>query len=765
MNRARLARNSLGQCSMDVTVSGQRRLGFGLFEANLATHKLYRRGVLVHLQDKPFQILAMLLERPGEVVTREELQERLWPRDTFVEFDQGLNTAIRKLRYALGDSSENPTFVETIPRRGYRLIAPVRVLNSVSDHKEAESGISLFHSSALPPEAHSQQEVREAEWRSAIRTVPANTGHRFRLTVATLVALGVGFGAGYLRHARGPEKVMHFSVPLSVAVRDLSLSHNGRVIAFIAPLPKEGGTALWVLEVGSSRSRPLENTAGASYPFWSPDDRSIGFFADGKLKKIEAGGGPVQIICDAPIGRGGTWNRADVIVFAADSGVGMRRVSASGGQTTILPGFAQKVATTLSNRWPIFLPDGKHFLYSSIDFGADLQGESSAIYIAALDSSEHRRLATSNANAAYVSPNYLLFLRNGTLMVQHFDTDRLQLTGEPRAVVNDVEYLSSVARALFSVSDNGTLVYQGGSGATFTQLSWFDREGKELSVLGAPARYANPRLSPDDKRVAVDIDDPQSSNNDVWIIEANHEVRSRFSFDPAQDETPLWSHDGRRILWLSDRGGKNGFYLKTSDGSAMESPTLPLGVALSFASAPSDWSSDERFLLYSDLQEGSALHLWVLPMNEDRPPFRLLPSVSADVDGQFSPDGRWVAYSSNESGKWQVYVTEFQHAEEKYQISTDGGQQPRWRHDGKELFYLSPDRKLMAVSVNTRPRFEFRTPKLLFVTQAHDPVTAEEFFTYDVSADGQRFLINVNAERNDIRPADIILNWALQLGN
>jgi len=750
---------------MDVTTSGQRRLGFGLFEANLATRKLYRRGVLVHLQDKPFQILAMLLDRAGEVVTREELQARLWPGDTFVEFDEGLNTAIRKLRYALGDSSENPTFVETIPRRGYRLIAPVRVLNSITDHKAAESGISLFHSSALPPEADSQQELGEAEQLSAIRTVPVTTGHRFQLTVAILVALGVGFGAGYVRHARGSQGVMHFSVPLSVAVRDLSLSHNGRVIAFIAPLPKEGGTALWIVEVGSSRARPLENTAGASYPFWSPDDRFIGFFADGKLKKIEAAGGPVQIICDAPIGRGGTWNRADVIVFAADSGIGMRRVSASGGQVTMLPGFEQKVATTMSNRWPIFLPDGKHFLYSSIDFGSDLQGESSAIYIAALDSSEHRRLLTSNANAAYVTPNYLLFLRNGTLMVQHFDADRLQLTGKPRAVVNEVEYLSSVARALFSVSENGTLIYQSGSGATFTQLAWFDREGKQLSTLGAPSRYANPRLSPDEKRVAADIDDPQFSNTDLWVIEANHQTRSRFTFDPAQDENPLWSHDGRHILWLSDRGGRNGFYLKTSDGSAIESPTLPVGVNLSFASAPSDWSSDGRFLLYTDLQESHALHLWVLSMSERREPYRLLPGAAADVDGQFSPDGRWVAYSSNESGKWQVYVVAFDHAGEKYQISTEGGQQPRWRRDGEELFYLSPDRKLMAVSVNMRPRFDFRTPKQLFVTRAHDPVTAEEFFTYDVSADGHRFLININAERDDIHPADIILNWASHLSD
>jgi hypothetical protein len=242
-----------------------------------------------------------------------------------------------------------------------------------------------------------------------------------------------------------------------------------------------------------------------------------------------------------------------------------------------------------------------------VDFGTDLQGETSAINVAALDYKEHRRLVTSNSNAAYIPPGHLLFVRNKTLMAQRFDTERLQVIGEAFAVANEVEYLSSVARALFSVSGNGTLVYQTGSGATFSQLAWFDREGKQLSTVGPAARYANPRLSPDGKRVAVDIDDPQSSNTDIWVFDPNHQVPSRFTFDPGQDETPLWSNDGRSILWLSDRGGRNSFYLKASDGSGIERDlTASMRVNLSFASAPGDWSSDGHFLLYTDLQEGAA---------------------------------------------------------------------------------------------------------------------------------------------------------------
>ena len=236
---------------------------------------------------------------------------------------------------------------------------------------------------------------------------------------------------------------------------------------------------------------------------------------------------------------------------------------------------------------------------------------------------------------------------------------------------------------------------------------------------------------------------------------------SRFTFDPGQDETPLWSHDGRKILWLSDRRGKNSFYSKNANRSAIETDMLtPAGLALSFASAPSDWSLDGRFLLYTDLHEGAVLHLWVLPLGGVGNAHRLLHGDSADVEGQFSPDGHWVAYSSNDSGNWQVYVSPFPSsgAVEKYQISNDGGQQPRWRRDGKELFFLSPERKLMAVSIKKGSPPQFSAPKALFQTHAHEPLTAEEFFTYDVSADGERFLINENAPESSV-PADIILNW------
>jgi Tol biopolymer transport system component/DNA-binding winged helix-turn-helix (wHTH) protein len=775
--------------------NGLQRLRFGPFQADVSSGELYKLGRRVQLQDQPFRILVMLLERPGEVVTREEVRKELWPYGTFIDFDEGLDTALKKLRHALGDSAQNPNFIETIPRRGYRLIAAVETERTSTNEagsdatggghqsthqyprdlqtgmgREAELDRAVRIQAVLPRDGLNLQLAEPAQPERSLSVVePASGASEFLKWAgwgvsAVLLVAAVIFGLGYSRRTSGPERALHFSLPLSPTIRDVALSHGGRTLAFIAPRSKEGGITLWVHEVGASDARPLENTQGASYPFWSPDDKFIAFFADGKLKKIAAAGGPVQVLCDAPIGRGGTWNRDGVVVFARDSGVALYRVSAAGGAVTLVNGFEQKVATTLSSRWPVFLPDGKHFLYTSVDFGADLRGDGNAIFLAALDAREHRRLVTSNSNAAYIPPGFLLFLRNGTLMAQRFDADRLQLRGEAFAVANGVEYLSSVARALFSVSENGTLVYQTGSGATFSQLEWFDREGKQLGTVGTPARYANPRLAPDGKRVAVDIDDPQSSNTDIWLLESTHHVPYRLTFDPSQDEAPLWSHNGKSILWLSDRGGKNGFYMKASDGSGSEKSLMAfVRTDLSFASAPSDWSSDGRYFLYTDLQEGDSLHLWVLPMSGDRRPYRFLPGTSADVEGQFSPDGHWVAYSSNESGKWQIYVAPFPGPGGKYQISAGGGQQPRWRRDGKELFFLSPHRTLMAARVKTGSTFGFSAPIALFETRAHEPLTAEEFFTYDVSFDGQRFLINANAEQKDIRPVDILLNWSLQL--
>ena len=585
---------------------------------------------------------------------------------------------------------------------------------------------------------------------------------------AVLLLLAAAFGVGYFRRAPKQERAMHFSIALPSSVRDLALSPDGRFLAFVAPTPNGGGNLLWLHEIGSTTTGSVANAEGASYPFWSPDSRSIGFFADGKLKRIEAAGGPAQVLCDAPFGRGGAWNHDGVIVFAPNPGGpgpggGLVRVSAAGGvvaPVTEIPA-TDPHAANWSHRWPSFLPDGKHFVYSSVDF-VDPRTEATAIYVAALDSKEQRRLVTSNSNAVYVSPGYLVFSRSGTLMAQRFDADRLQLTGDPFAVANDVEYLSTVARAVFSASQGGALVYQAGSGAMSSQLQWFDRNGKRLAAVGAPAGYANPRISPDGMRVALDIADPQSFGVDVWIVDLGHGTPSRFTF-ANQDQTPIWSSDGGRILWLSQRGGGLNLYVKSVTGSRTEDAIFTPPSPYVFVRAPNDWSRDGRWLLYTQSRSDWTQQMWTLPITGEQKPNPFVHSQSSEKEGQFSPDGRWVAYASNESGRWQVYVAPFPGPGGKYQVSTNGGQQPRWRRDGKELFFLSPDKKLMAVPVKVDAAFEFGEPAVLFQTRAREPLSSEEIFTYDVSPDGQRFLINVNLEQADSRPVSIVLNWSEEL--
>jgi eukaryotic-like serine/threonine-protein kinase len=717
---------------------------FGRFRFDAQERLLRYDGRSVPLAPKAADTLLLLIENAGQLVEKDELIRQVWP-DAHVE-EGALNKNISVLRRTLSDRDGGEEYIETIPKRGYRFVAS---LDEVIDKDGASTHSSSVAPGAMPPAVIAQPPSPRLSRRGLLWLL---------LVLACVIAVGLGIMRVYSRHSEQP---MYFSISLPSPVRDLALSPNGVLLAFIAPPPTQSGEVLWVQRIGTTEAHPLPGTEGASYPFWSPDSDYIAFFADGKLKKIKSDGGAVQVLCDAPIGRGGTWNRDGVIIFAPDSGIGLRRVSDAGGVATLVSGFHQQPVTTMSNRWPVFLPDGKHFLYTSVDFGSDLQEDSGGIYLGSLDSPQHRRLVAASANAHFIPPGYLLFFRNKTLMAQRFNSENLLLAGEPVAVANDVVYLSSVARALFSGSQNGTLVYQKSFDSISSQLVWYDRTGRQLRTVGPPARYANPRLSPNGQSVAVDIDDPQSFNTDIWIIGSNPSAPFRFTFDPGQDEAPLWSSDGKTILWLSDRGGKNNLHIKAADESGSDkSITALLPSQLSFASAPSDWSPDRRFVLYTDMHEGTVLHLWVLPMTGPSASHRLLDGNAADLEGQFSPDGRWIAYCSNPSGQWEIYVTPFPPTGLKYQISTNGGREPRWRRDGKELFFLSPDRRLMRVSVKAGSKFAFTAPKPLFMTQAHEPITAEEFFTYDVSADGQRFLINTNVEKNPPPPLDIILNWA-----
>jgi hypothetical protein len=546
------------------------------------------------------------------------------------------------------------------------------------------------------------------------------------------------------------EQSMHFYAPLPFPARDIAVAPDGRIIAVVGYLESARKNALWIYELGSPGARSLAGTEGATYPFWAADGRSLAFFADGKLKKLELSGGPGQTICDAPAGRGGTWNNDGVIVFAPDVTTGLHRVSASGGTPT---GISNPDVNRgeQSHRWPVFLPDGTHYLY----LGANISGRKGvdAIFVASLDSNEKHFVVEATANAAYAAPGFLLFYRDKTLLAQPFNLKRFALTGQPTTILTEIQYLPQVKAAVFAASDNGLLVAQSGSGAALSQPTWFDRKGNAVGVLGKPDVYGNIFLSPNGKSVAVDKTDMESLNTDVWIYDLQRESAKRLTFDPALDAVPVWSPDASRFVFASNRSRNWDLYLKNSDGAQDEKSI----VGDELGKFPSDWSRDGKYILYN---RGADLWFVTLPELKSTE-FMKAPSVLRN--GRFSPDGKWLAYASNETSKWEIYVTSFPEARGKWQVSTAGGEQPTWRGDGKELFYLSTDGKMTAVPVTTGANFDSGTPVALFQATPRQPVLVFDLFSYDVRRDGQRFLINTQMKQAETQPMSVILNWPAKL--
>ena len=559
-----------------------------------------------------------------------------------------------------------------------------------------------------------------------------------------LLALAGGAAWWSTSHRRLPAMYFHASVPF--AANDVTLSPDGRTLAMVAYSAPANDYMLWTYEVGSRRTASLEGTHGANYPFWSPDGRSIGFFADGKLKKVDASGGQVQVLCDAPNGRGGAWNREGTIIFSPDALGALFRVPSSGGS----PAELTKVDTAraeVGHRWPEFLPDGKHFLYLAANFSG--RPGINAVFVGSLDSTEKHFVVSASSNASYSDPGYLLYMRDKTLVVQPFDLRHFALSGEPHTLSDEVLYFPQVYRAAFSVSGGEVLVAQTGKGVYLSQLTWFDRNGKTVGTISKPSWYNNVQLSPDGHRIATDQTDQDGRNIDVWVQDPARDTTTRLTFDPALDTTPAWSPDGKQLVLSSNRSLNFRLYLKNSDGSGAEQEIAEAGGS-AFNSL--DWSRDGKYILTRRSNE-----LWYLTLPERA----LKPLIQGWVvkGAQFSPDGRWVAYASNESGSMEVYVAPFPGGNGKWQVSSGGGQEPRWRKDGKELFFLSRDSKMMAVPVSTGASFASGSPVALFQTHRRQPISSQDVYSYDVSADGQRFLIATQVDESSVAPLSVFLNW------
>jgi Tol biopolymer transport system component len=577
--------------------------------------------------------------------------------------------------------------------------------------------------------------------------------------VFAIAALGLGFIA--YRHRTEETRVVKFSVPAPEKAPffsgpNVAVSPDGRHLAFVT---LAGGKALiWVRDLDSLAARPLPGTEGESGdPFWSPDSRSIAFFAGGKLKKIDVTGGPAAVLADGPGAVGGNWGKNDVIVFPPDSASVLFRVSATGGSATPVTTL-DKTMSESSHRWPWLLPDGHHFLYTA--YTSDPQ--KTTVYLGDLDSKDdlktRRRVLLANSNAAYAPPGYLLFMREQTLMAQPFDAGKAVTTGDPVPIAEQVEYLSGTSNGTFSLSQNGVLAYLSAAAENHVQLTWFDRQGKNLGTVGEPGNFSTLALSKDGKQGAVSRQDSQSASRaNLWLYDFTRGGAStRFTFDNSSDAYPVFSPDGSRIVFTSNRDGPRNLYQKPTSSAKNEEPLLKS----EDMKYPFGWSPDGRFLLYV-VPPGKTKGVWILPMEgSQKQPMLFQRTEFIEAGAQFSPDGRWIAYYSNESGSYEVYVREFSLASDgkpeptaKHQISTGGGVYPHWRDDGKELIYVSLDRRtVMSAEVVTNPVFQVSASKALFQLPAGAGTPA-------VTGDGKRLLVAVPVLQSGPQQFTVVLNW------
>jgi Tol biopolymer transport system component len=526
-----------------------------------------------------------------------------------------------------------------------------------------------------------------------------------------------------------------------------ALSPDGRSLAFTAR-GAEGATSLWVRPLDRTEARKLAGTGGATSPFWSPDSSSIAFFADGKLKKIAVEGGPAIDLCDAPDGRGGSWNAAGAIVFAPSRNTTILRVASSGGVPTAVTRFDPSHENE-THRWPAFLPDGRHFLFFARHFKGVEQ--SAMISIGTLDGDPSRDLFPASSNAISV-PGYVLFMHDTTLMAQAMDASGLEPQGEAFPVAEKVQFDGGFSRGVFSASPEGTLVYQTGLGRVGSRLVWYDRAGAAAGEVGEEFLYLDVEISPDGRSVAVASVNPQIGPPDIWIHDLSRGVRSRFTFDPRADRCPVWSHDGARVAFRCTRTAGYEIRVKDLTGPGAERVLFESAGE----SAPTSWSRDGRLLLFQMRDPNTRNDLWVLTLPGDRKPTPFLQTTFNEESARFSPDGRWVTYVSDESGRDEIYVTPFPGPGRRLQVSANGGTQPRWRSDGQEIFFISNGSQLMTASVQARNGLlEVGQAKPLFKFIVY----SAGGMLYDVSADGRRFLVITASQPADLSPLTLRLNW------
>jgi Tol biopolymer transport system component len=584
----------------------------------------------------------------------------------------------------------------------------------------------------------------------------APRGRRPWIAIAVAAVAGIALAVPatwYLRRA-APERSLtrlELTTPPTADPLSMALSPDGRQLAFVAA--GEAGPRLWVRQFDQAAARALQGTDGAAYPFWAPDGRAIGFFADGKLKRIDLLGGAPQALADASAGRGGAWSADGVILFSPTANSALARIPASGGTPVTV---TELKTGENSHRWPQFLPDGRRFLFRAALGRLETRGT----YVGSLEGGARTRVLADDTAAVFAPPDLLLVVRQGVLMALRFDPARAVVSGDPVSVAQNVGADGTIERGAFTVSATGVLAHRAG-GSQNRQLVWMDRAGRAAGTLGGvdDDGLANPALAPDGQRVAV-ARAPQG-NSDIWLLDARG-VLNRFTFDSSTDTSPVWSSNGQRLVFRSNRNGVYDLFEKVASGAADEQPLL----VTPENKVPQDVSPDGRTLLYSVLSQKTGGDLWALPLDGDKKPFPVLQTAFDEWDAEFSPDGRWIAYESNQSGRLEIFVRPFPQSSGQWQVSTAGGTQPRWRADGKELYYMARDGRLMATPIAPTSDGQALTPgtpvALFAPSLASGTNVTVGTYTgrpqYAVGRDG-RFLVNVAVDAAETPPVAIVLNW------
>jgi serine/threonine protein kinase/Tol biopolymer transport system component len=573
---------------------------------------------------------------------------------------------------------------------------------------------------------------------------PVRSSQRERLVWASAVFVTAVIAAvGWWGHTpEAPEMRVEITTSGSAGSRSFAISPDATQVAFTADGPR--GPQLWIRSLDVTAPRALQGTDGGEYPFWSPDGRSIGFFANNKLKRLEIDGGDPQLLANVVTPTGGTWNREGTILYVPRDSGGVYRVQATGGDpSAVTPHRSPELAT----RVPHFLPDGRHFL-----FYVAQGGEPAGVYIGDLGSEAMRRILSADGPALFGS-DHLWFVREGTLFAQRFNPSTQALSGPVIRVANNVG--EGLFAASFSTSVAGAVAYREGAGQPSRQLVWFDRSGKALGTAGEPGGLlANPSLSPNGRYVVVQR--TFQANIDLWLLDLQRNVFSRMTDDPRVDSMPVWSPDGERVVFSAAVNDGSSLMVMRIDGTTVnETLSLPA----TDVKIACDWSADGRYILYRQLEQATGTSdLWALPMSGESTPFQVVRTPSDERDGQFSPDGKWVAYQSDEAGRPEIYLQPFPGPGPKVRVSINGGSQVRWSTNGKEIFYIAPDRRLMAVGIDLAAGAAgVGTPKPLFMTRLA-PIRSISRQQYVVAPDGQRFLIS-SVEEPQMSPITLILNW------